>query len=122
MPSALFSNDTKLSKAHPTEAEVWKQARRSGLVVDVASEPTKPTPAARCWTTTTRSGPARPTRRRIPPGTRRKPSAKPIWNFIRICEPNFRHAFIRQSPLSRERTRDRASGSSDSAGVIEWEI
>ena len=44
MPYALFSNDTKLSKAYPTEAEVWKQARRSGLVVDVASEPTKPAP------------------------------------------------------------------------------
>jgi len=44
MPYALFSNDTKLSKAYPTEAEVWKQARRSGLVIDVASEPTKPAP------------------------------------------------------------------------------
>lgn len=44
MPYALFSNDAKLSKAYPTEAEVWKQARRSGLVVDVASESTKPTP------------------------------------------------------------------------------
>lgn len=44
MPYALFSNDAKLSKAYPTEAEVWKQARRSGLVVDVASELTKPTP------------------------------------------------------------------------------
>ena len=44
MPYAPFSNDAKLSKAYPTEAEVWKQARRSGLVVDVASESTKPTP------------------------------------------------------------------------------
>jgi hypothetical protein len=44
MPYALFSNDAKLSKAYPTEAEVGKQARRSGLVVDVASESTKPTP------------------------------------------------------------------------------
>ncbi len=38
MPYALFSNDAKLSKAYPTEADVWKLARRSGLVVDVVSE------------------------------------------------------------------------------------
>jgi len=44
MPYALFCNDAKLSKAYPTEAEVWNQARRSGLVVDVASEEEKPTP------------------------------------------------------------------------------
>jgi hypothetical protein len=44
MPYALFCNEAKLSKAYPTEAEVWKQARRSGLVVDVTSEEEKPTP------------------------------------------------------------------------------
>lgn len=44
MPYALFCNDAKLSKAYPTEAEVWKQARRSGLVVDVASEEEEPMP------------------------------------------------------------------------------
>ena len=38
MPYALFSNEAKLSKAYPTEADVWKFARRSGLVVDVVSE------------------------------------------------------------------------------------
>ena len=38
MPYALFSNDAKLSKAYPTEADVWKLAQRSGLVVDVVSE------------------------------------------------------------------------------------
>ena len=38
MPYALFSNDAKLSKAYPTEADVWQLARRSGLVVDVVSE------------------------------------------------------------------------------------
>jgi len=37
MPYALFSNDAKLSKAYPTEADVWKLARQSGLVVDVTS-------------------------------------------------------------------------------------
>jgi hypothetical protein len=44
MPYALFSNDTKLSKAYPTEAEVWKLARKSGLVVDVASKDDRPAP------------------------------------------------------------------------------
>ena len=44
MPYALFCNDAKLSKAYPTEAEVWKQARRSGLVVDVMTGEEKPTP------------------------------------------------------------------------------
>jgi len=38
MPYALFSNDAKLSKAYPTEADVWKLAQRSGLVVDAISE------------------------------------------------------------------------------------
>ena len=37
MPYALFSNDAQLSKAYPTEADVWTHARKSGLVVDVAS-------------------------------------------------------------------------------------
>ena len=41
MPYALFSHDAKLSKAYPTEADVWKIARRSGLVVDVVSDDDK---------------------------------------------------------------------------------
>ena len=44
MPYALFSNDAKLSKAYPTEADVWKLARQSGLVVDVATGQETPTP------------------------------------------------------------------------------
>jgi hypothetical protein len=44
MPYALFSNDAKLSKAYPTEADVWKVAKKSGLVVDVVSDEEKPTP------------------------------------------------------------------------------
>jgi hypothetical protein len=44
MPYALFSNDAKLSKAYPTEADVWKHARQSGLVVDVMSEEEQPSP------------------------------------------------------------------------------
>jgi hypothetical protein len=38
MPYALFSSDAKLSKTYPAEADVWKLARRSGLVVDAVSE------------------------------------------------------------------------------------
>ena len=38
MPYALFYQDAKLSKAYPTEADVWKLARKSGLVVDAVSE------------------------------------------------------------------------------------
>ena len=44
MPYALFCNDAKLSKAYPTEADVWKLARKSGLVVDAVSEEEKPAP------------------------------------------------------------------------------
>jgi hypothetical protein len=32
------SAEAKLSKAYPTEADVWRIARHSGLVVDTASE------------------------------------------------------------------------------------
>jgi hypothetical protein len=38
MPYALFCNEAKLSKAYPTEADVWKLARQSGLVVDATAE------------------------------------------------------------------------------------
>lgn len=44
MPYALFSNDAKLSKTYPTEADVWKVAKKSGLVVDVASDENKAAP------------------------------------------------------------------------------
>jgi hypothetical protein len=37
MPYALFCNEAKLSKTYPTEADVWKLARLSGLVIDTAS-------------------------------------------------------------------------------------
>jgi hypothetical protein len=37
MPYALFCNEAKLSKTYPTEADVWKLARKSGLVVDAES-------------------------------------------------------------------------------------
>ena len=42
MPYALFSNDSKLSKAYPTEADVWRLARQSGLVVDVTVSARRP--------------------------------------------------------------------------------
>jgi hypothetical protein len=41
MPYALFCNDARLSNAYPTEADVWKLARNSGLVVDAVSEDDK---------------------------------------------------------------------------------
>ena len=44
MPYALFSKDAKLSKTYPTEADVWKHARHSGLVVDAVSEEDKAAP------------------------------------------------------------------------------
>jgi hypothetical protein len=44
MPYALFSNDAKLSKTYPTEADVWKHATKSGLVVDVVSGEEKAAP------------------------------------------------------------------------------
>jgi len=44
MPYALFSNDAKLSKAYPTEADVWKLARLSGLVIDAESRRGRPAP------------------------------------------------------------------------------
>jgi hypothetical protein len=44
MPYALFSKDAKLSKTYPTAADVWKQARKCGLVVDAISEEEKPAP------------------------------------------------------------------------------
>jgi hypothetical protein len=37
MPYALFCDEAKLSKAYPTEADVWRLARESGLVVDVTT-------------------------------------------------------------------------------------
>jgi hypothetical protein len=44
MPYALFCHEARLSKAYPTEADVWKLAQHSGLVVDVVSEEEKSHP------------------------------------------------------------------------------
>ncbi len=44
MPYALFCNEAKLSKSYPTEADVWKLARHSGLVIDATSDEEKPAP------------------------------------------------------------------------------
>jgi hypothetical protein len=46
MPYALFSKEAKLSKAYPTEADVWKHARLSGIVVDEVSEAENAAPRA----------------------------------------------------------------------------
>lgn len=34
MPFALFCNDAQISKTYPSEADVWKVAQKSGLVVE----------------------------------------------------------------------------------------
>ena len=44
MPYALFCNEARLSNAYPTEADVWKLARKSGLVVELVSEDDRPAP------------------------------------------------------------------------------
>jgi hypothetical protein len=44
MPYALFCNEAKLSKTYPTEADVWKLARQSGLIVDEVSGEEEPDP------------------------------------------------------------------------------
>jgi hypothetical protein len=44
MPYALFCHEARLSKAYPTEADVLKRARQSGLLVDVASGDDQATP------------------------------------------------------------------------------
>lgn len=44
MPYALFTNDEKISKAFPTEHEVWKHADEAGLVIDVRSDNNKEQP------------------------------------------------------------------------------
>ena len=44
MPYALFCQDAKISRAYPTEAEVWKHAAENGLVVDVTSAEEAPAP------------------------------------------------------------------------------
>jgi hypothetical protein len=44
MPYALFCNESKLSKAYPTEADVWRHALHSGLVVDAVSDQVKRAP------------------------------------------------------------------------------
>jgi hypothetical protein len=44
MPYALFCDDAKVSKTYPTEANVWKHAKESGLVIDVEPSGGAPTP------------------------------------------------------------------------------
>jgi len=38
MPYALFDHDVKVSKAYPTQDDVWRHASETGLVVDKVSE------------------------------------------------------------------------------------
>jgi hypothetical protein len=46
MPYAMFCKEAKLSKSYPTEADVWRLARQSGLVVDAVVEEEKAAPRA----------------------------------------------------------------------------
>ena len=38
MPYALFCHDAQISKTYPSEADIWKLAQKSGLVVDVTTD------------------------------------------------------------------------------------
>ena len=44
MPYALFCNDAQISKAYPSESDIWQLAERSGLVVDVSPDEDRPGP------------------------------------------------------------------------------
>jgi hypothetical protein len=44
MAYALFCHEAKLSRAYPTEADVWERARQSGLVIETASRDNEATP------------------------------------------------------------------------------
>lgn len=80
MPYALFCSDAKLSNAYPTEADVWKLARKSGLVVDTVSDDDSPAPRPALDNDYEKSDPARQTRRRIRYGIRPTPSMRPPSN------------------------------------------
>ena len=51
MPYALFCNDAQISKAYPSEADVWQLAQQSGLVVDVSTDDQRhgPRRVVRIW-------------------------------------------------------------------------
>lgn len=38
MPYALFCDDARVSKIYPTQADVWKHAKESGLVIDTVAD------------------------------------------------------------------------------------
>lgn len=42
MPYALFCDDARVSKIYPTQADVWKHAKESGLVIDTATDTDTP--------------------------------------------------------------------------------
>ena len=44
MAYALFCQDSKISRAFPTKADVWKHATDNGLVVDESSDEENPKP------------------------------------------------------------------------------
>jgi hypothetical protein len=86
MPYALFSDDAKLSKAYPTEADVWKHARKKAGSWSTSCPRTINRRRGRCWTMITRSGPAGPTPRKTRPRTRPAPRAKSSRNSSSVRE------------------------------------
>jgi hypothetical protein len=75
MPYALFCNEARLSNAYPTEADVWKLARKSGLVVDAVSGDDTPAPRP-VLENDYEIRPCPVIRRKIPYETRPMPSGK----------------------------------------------
>ena len=80
MPYALFCNDAKLSKAYPTEADVWKLAAEVGSWSMRYPRKTGRR-HGRFWTMIMRSGRAGRIRRKIPSRIRPTRSAKPSTNY-----------------------------------------
>ena len=87
MPYALFCNEARLSKTYPTEADVWKLARQSGLVVDAVSEEEKPS-ARPVLDNDYEIRPCRPDPQEDPcPEQGRSRARRPSWIFSRIRRP-----------------------------------
>jgi hypothetical protein len=115
MPFALFCNDAKLSKAYPTEADVWKQARQCGLVVDATTDKEKPSPRPvldNDYVLVVR------TRRRIQQRTRQKPKTKPRRNLSSTARMEARFAGSASPNQGVAVARDACSDSSVTQALL----
>jgi hypothetical protein len=88
MPYALFCHEARLSKAYPTEADVWKLARQSGLVVDAVSDEEKPAPRP-VLDNDYEIRPCRPEPQEDPARTRPRPSKRPSWSCCKILRRGY---------------------------------